>query len=209
MDKTGASKEMGAVYSALRQHQVTENWVSRDLVADLQRWADLFNLEFKLNIPELSLSVDWLPRRRLGHFRYGHNGFGLRGEVVINRRYLDRREYWQVLGTLLHELLHAWQQAHGKPGKRNHHNKQFREKASEFGLVIDHRGFTKYESPSQFTELLQRHGINVPTLPEVEVTNQRGSSKLKKWSCGCTNVRVAVREFNAQCLNCGNLFCLQ
>jgi hypothetical protein len=34
----------------------------------------------------------------------------------------------------------------------------------------------------------------------------KGKSKLKKWSCGCTNIRVAVKEFEAKCLKCGNVF---
>ncbi len=35
----------------------------------------------------------------------------------------------QVLGTLPHELLHSWQEHHDRRGKRNHHNKAFRERA--------------------------------------------------------------------------------
>jgi hypothetical protein len=34
----------------------------------------------------------------------------------------------------------------------------------------------------------------------------KGKSKLKKWSCGCTNIRVAVRSLEAKCLKCGNKF---
>ena len=40
----------------------------------------------------------------------------------------------------------------------------------------------------------------------------RGSgngSKLKKWSCGCQNVRVAIADFSATCNKCGNEFKLQ
>ena len=32
-----------------------------------------------------------------------------------------------------------------------------------------------------------------------------GNSKMKKWFCGCTNIRCAV-ELNATCNNCGNQF---
>ena len=34
----------------------------------------------------------------------------------------------------------------------------------------------------------------------------RGRSTLAKWSCGCQNVRVGTREFQACCLKCGNVF---
>ena len=37
-------------------------------------------------------------------------------------------------------------------------------------------------------------------------TNVSSKSKLKKWTCGCTNVRVAVSDFRARCLKCGNEF---
>ena len=113
-----------------------------------------------------------------------------------------------MLGTLLHELLHAWQQSHGKPGKHNYHNKEFREKARTFGLVIDHRGYTEYEPQSCFTELLARHGVTIPQLPPIRTLPRQfhGTSKLKLWTCGCTRVRVAIADFQAVCLKCGNLF---
>jgi hypothetical protein len=109
------------------------------------------------------------------------------------------------LGTLLHELLHAWQQAHGKPGKRNYHNKQFRDKAREFGLIVQSNGVTEYARDSRLEDLLRKYGIHVPDLPE-PVLPLKGESKLKLWFCGCTKVRVAVPHFRAQCLICGNLF---
>jgi hypothetical protein len=196
----------GLVYEALAEHQVSEKWEYRDLLGELQRWAKIFDFEFKLEIPEVSLCVDWLHRCRLGHFRPGHNGFGLRGEVAINCRYLEQREFWQVLGTLLHELLHAWQQTHGRAGRRNYHNKEFREKARRYGLIIDERGYTTYAPESPFVELLRKHGVTVPVLPPVAAGRPRGHSKLRKWWCGCTNVRVAVTDFRAQCLRCGNEF---
>lgn len=194
-----------SVYSVLAHHQRSEDWDLKALFTELQRWAEIFNLEFNLEIRDISLCVDWLSRRRFGHFRYGHNGFGLEGEIAINRRYLDRKEFWQVLGTLLHEMLHAWQQAHGKPGKWSYHNVQFRKKALEYGLVVDQRGVTDYEPKSPFMDLLRKHGVHVPHIPN-PLQRRRGSSKLKKWCCGCTNVRVAVADFRAKCLRCGNVF---
>jgi len=193
------------VYRALAQHQQNENWECRDLMRELQRWAEIFNIQFKLKIPAVSLCVDYLGTRRLGHYRYGHNGFGLRREIAINRRYLDSSKFWQVLGILLHELLHAWQDSYGKPGRGNYHNVEFRNKAKQYGLIVDHRGVTHFEPDSPFMDLLREHSVRLPVLPQPQITRS-GSSKLKKWSCGCTNVRVAVADFQARCLKCGNLF---
>jgi hypothetical protein len=197
-----------SIYHALAQHQREEKWSRREVVASLQQWAEAFSAQFKLCIPKLVLSVDRLPANVYGHFRESHNGFGLEGEIAINSRYLmPQRALWEVLGTLLHEMLHAWQAVHGKPTNRWHHNAEFRAKARELGLNIDAKGVTGYAADSLFKDLLRGFGINVPA-EEIAATPQksRGESKQKKWTCGCTNVRVAVADFKAQCLNCGNIF---
>jgi hypothetical protein len=194
------------IYSILAQHQVTGEWRHRDLAVELHRWAVIFNTEFKLGVSEVALRVDWLSARRLGHFRSGFNGFGLKGEIAVNERYLARREPWQVLGTLLHELLHAWQQEHGKPGKPPYHNKEFRDKALQYGLVIDEDGVTQYLAASAFKNLLTSYGVQMPE-QLVPSPRRKGESKLKKWSCGCgVNVRVAIADFQARCLKCDGLF---
>lgn len=197
------------VYAALAAHQQKEHWFGSDFLVCLHDWADRLNLEFKLKVPDIALRVDALSRRCYGHFRYGHNGFGLRGEIAINARYLTPdRKGWQVLGTLAHEMLHGWQQQHGKPGKGNYHNLEFREKALQYGLVIDERGVTEYLSDSPFMRLLARHGVDVPPLDLTATPaapRDPGQSKMKKWSCGCTNVRCAV-ELHARCMDCGHVF---
>lgn len=195
-----------SVYAALAAHQGGERWFGRDFLACLNAWAERFNVEFKLDVPEVALRVDALSRRCYGHFRYGHNGFGLRGEIAINARYVESREAWEVLGTLLHELLHGWQQAHGTPGKGNYHNRQFRDKARSCGLVVDEQGVTTYVGDSPFFRLLAGHGVAVPLLDTPPApARARGESKMKKWSCGCTNVRCAV-GLHAWCTACGRRF---
>lgn len=190
------------IYAVLAKHQRDEGWDRRELVAGLQAWAVRFIDEFKLDVTEIALCVDPLPRNQYGHFRHGHNGFGLRGEIAINARYLSR-DLWEILGTLLHELLHAWQESHGTPGKRNHHNAEFQAKARELGLIIDRRGLTGYAANGPFKNLLRECGVRVPahaiTVPQAR---PRGDSKMKKWTCGCTTVRVAIADFRAKCLKC-------
>ena len=158
--------QFNRVYEALAEHQVSDTWELRDLLRELHRWVGILVFEFKLEIPDVALCVDRLRFRRLGHFRGGRNGFGLEGEIGINRRHIHGKEFWEVLGTLLHELLHAWQQAHGEPGTGNYHNVQFRRKAVEFGLMVDQRGYQQYEPNGPFMLLLRKHGVHVPKLPE-------------------------------------------
>ncbi len=197
------------IYRELACHQVTEQWHGRNVLAFLQDWADRFNVEFKLDVPQVALCIEDLPVHIGGYFRYGHNGFGLKGEIAINSRYLSLPPF-EVLGILLHELLHGWQDASGKPGKRNYHNREFHEKAKALGLLVDTRGRQGYLATSPFKDFLQRFEVEVPTVERpLPKERAKGNSKLKKWSCGCTNVRCAVAEFKARCLKCGRQFELQ
>jgi hypothetical protein len=190
------------IYAVLAKHQRNEGWDRRELATGLQAWAGRFNDEFKLDVTEIALCIDRLPSGHYGHYREGHNGFGLRGEIAINARYLSR-DLWEILGTLLHELLHAWQESHGTPGKRNHHNAEFQAKARELGLIIDRCGLTGYTANSPFKALLRECGVRVPTCEVLPPKNRpRGDSKMKKWCCGCTTVRVAIADFRARCLKC-------
>jgi hypothetical protein len=211
------------IYRNLATHQRNESWRGRELLAEFQKWTERFNVHFKLDVPEIALCVDVLPVSVFGHYRVGHNGFGLKGEIAINEIYLITRPAWQVLGTVLHESLHAWQYVHGKPSKHDHHNLEFRRKAAELGLLIDRRGVTDYLLESPFMDLLKQHGVEVPTEAEEEeasglgrgllvrriagrMTRLKGKSTLTKWSCGCTNVRCGKADFRARCLKCGNEF---
>jgi len=198
---------MTTVYTALSEHQVEQDWDKKELFRELHRWAAIFDSRFKLEIPQIAICVDRFGRR-LGHFRAGPNGFGLSSEIAINQNYLGKGPFWDVLGTLLHEQLHAWQEVHGKPGRGNYHNKEFRLKADSLGLVVDSSGVTQYRQPSPFTEVLERYGIKVPKLAAITPPRPalRGTSKLKLWYCGCTRVRVAVARFKALCLNCNREF---
>jgi len=197
-----------AIYSDLAFHQQTESWSWRDLSAVLHAFAEHLNVEFKLDIPEISLCLDRLDCHRYGHFRFGHNGFGLKGEIALNSRFLiGNRPFWKVLGTLLHEMLHAWQQAHGTPAKGNHHNAEFRAKARELGLVVDENGVTEYAVQSPFKDVLTTLGIDMSDEDSpASASPLRGKSKLKKWTCGCTIVRVAIADFRAVCLKCEREF---
>jgi hypothetical protein len=91
---------------------------------------------------------------------------------------------------------------------RKHHNREFRQKARELGLIVDGRGVTGYAATSPFKSLLREHGVEVPA-GEIAPARQRkqGASKLVKWTCACkTYVRVAVADFRALCLKCNTEF---
>lgn len=197
----------------LKEHQSSvEDWDYNKLVRDLHLWAERFNLEFKLQNSVPALMVDQLRRTCYGHFRPGRNAFGLLNEVAINETYISQERYWEALAMLLHELLHAEQEKVGTPGKGNYHNKQYRNRAESVGLIIDLWGCTAVApAPSPFWDVLQKYGVKVPEMPQslpVPLAKP-GNSKLKLWICGCkppTRARVAISEFRAKCLKCGQLF---
>ena len=177
-------------------------------------------MEFKLEIGIPCLLIEHL-RRCDGHYRRGRNGFGLADEIGLDRSHVQRSPYWDVLGTVLHELLHSWQAYHGKPGRRNYHNKEFRQKAWSLGLVVDFNGDTQYApGDTPFPLLLKKFGIEPSEAP---ISNDEGpglipadertlskGSKLKLYECPCrVKVRVGRSRFNAKCLDCGGVFVLK
>src|SRR5882762_6494061 len=145
----------------LAEHQRSlDGWDLSKTMADLHLWAERIVFAFKLQVPTPAFTIEPLRRRRLGHYCHGRNGFGLADEIALDIVFVRGSPYWRVLGTVAHELLHSWQEHHGKPGKRNYHNRRFREKAKDYGLIIDQYGHTQFlDPPTAFLDLLKEHGV--------------------------------------------------
>jgi hypothetical protein len=56
-------------------------------------------------------------------------------EISLNPAHLATRSPRDVASTLVHEMVHCWQQEHGKPSARGYHNKEWAAKMDEVGLV--------------------------------------------------------------------------
>jgi len=202
------------INSTLRQHQQSvETWDPKEKVQQFVLWEERFASAFKLDIGVPAFTVQRLRCTRYGHFQPGRDGFGLLGEVAINEMYVGPQLSWQNLATQLHELGHVHQARTGKPGKGNYHNKQFRDWAKSVGLIVDAAGHTRVlPPPSPFWDLLRKWDFPIPATAEQEVaaTRRQGTSKLKPWICGCKprpiHVQVAVQDFQARCLKCGQIF---
>ena len=119
-----------------------------------------------------------------------------------------------ILTTLVHEMTHSWQALYGKPSNSWFHNKEFLLKMLEFGITCNSTG-CHLGLGDPFVYFLRQHGIVFDHVTELEPdgilkippkAKPKGKSKLKKWTCGCTNIRVAVKDFAAECLKCGNKF---
>jgi hypothetical protein len=87
-------------------------------------------------------------KRTRGFFapeRFGHRrGNEIADEIALNpRTFLDRTDR-EIISTVVHEMVHQWQQHHGKPGRRGYHNKQWAAKMNSVGLVPTHTGGLAY-----------------------------------------------------------------
>ncbi|MEI9475056.1 MAG: SprT-like domain-containing protein [Deltaproteobacteria bacterium] len=200
--------------STIREHEIlTNDWEFSRLSEELYTWFDRFNQRFfgdKLQPPAISFRRTRV--NTLGHYVIDRNEFGLKWNININRLYADL-PIGVTLATLLHEMVHQWEEGGGKrKTRKNYHTVGFRTKAELLGIPCNQRGVSlAYRDP--FRSLLREYGIDLDDVrsgddpdTETDVKGIPGNSKLKKWTCGCTNVRVAVQDFRAKCLKCGNEF---
>jgi hypothetical protein len=198
------------VAEAIRDHQlVVPEWSFGDIVRELHRWAQIFDVEFKLERRALPIFAFSTLRNAYATYEAGPSEIGTRDTISFDYRDFTRGGP-VVLGDLLHELLHLWQRYFGRPGSGNYHNREFRGKALACGLVVDARGCTSGYREI-FISVLVKHGVRLD-LVDLSATVEapfhaarRTELKMKKWSCGCTNVRCAV-NLNASCDRCKSKF---
>lgn len=74
----------------------------------------------------------------LGFFapeRWTHAEAGERvHEISLNPSYLGTRPARETASTLVHEMCHLWQQAHGTPPRRGYHDREWAQKMVSVGL---------------------------------------------------------------------------
>ena len=207
----------------IRRHVETAlDWEWRETAVMLYQWAERFNTcFFGSEMPDALLSFERMDHRILAAYTLKRNAQGLLYEITFNVNHLER-PLWETLETLLHEVVHLWQQNYGQnPVTRNYHNLEFVARCEQLGLH-PHLGSGVHLRPADgpFAELLTAHGIEAPvgTAPVLGPrgkpldwwvepgSRERGRSTLSKWSCGCQNVRVGTKEFFACCTRCGSTF---
>jgi hypothetical protein len=69
-------------------------------------------------------------KSRLGHYTHREPS-GEGGEIVISRRHIKRHGWAEAMDTLVHEMIHQWQDETGLPVD---HGRQFRAKARAVGI---------------------------------------------------------------------------
>jgi hypothetical protein len=96
----------------------------------LGEWHERFNAEhFGGALKAVPVRVSRRMRSRLGHYSAATKREG--AEIAISRRHLRRHGWEEALQTLLHEMVHQWQDETGLPID---HGRRFRAKAREVGI---------------------------------------------------------------------------
>jgi len=193
---------------AVKEHEVTEiEWRFQELANNLHIWIERFNETFfEGKLPTPFLTIDRGSTYSLGHYRNGFNGIGAKFTININTLYA-KRGMQNILCACLHEMAHLWQEIYGQPSPWNYHNKQYRDKVASFGIPCSEKGSTTRVT-KPFIDILSKYGVDAIVIQsdDIEPVRKKGASKLKKWSCGCQNARVAIPDFQASCRKCGNDF---
>lgn len=97
----------------------------------LQEWHGRLNGErFGGGLRQVTVRVSRRMRSRLGHYAPAQRGAP--AEIAISARHVKRHGFAQALQTLLHEMVHQWQDETGCPLD---HGAHFRAKAREVGIT--------------------------------------------------------------------------
>lgn len=118
--------------------------ITSDSYNELQVAYDYFNKAlFENALPDCLISLQ-RKKRTYGYFspnRYTHaSGKKLIDEIAMNPEFFAIRSIKVTLSTLVHEMVHQWQQHHGKPSRRGYHNRQWAEKMMAIGLMPSDTG---------------------------------------------------------------------
>jgi predicted SprT family Zn-dependent metalloprotease len=144
-------------------------------------------------------------------------------EISLNPKGLGGRPSKEVAATLVHEMVHLWQEEFGKPGRRGYHNIEWADKMQSVGLVPSNAGapggrrtgdqMSHYIQPAGAFELafnampdecllpwLAREGV-VRTAPGTPATHTRNKFK---FSCpGCGQNAWGKPSLHLLCGDCG------
>jgi hypothetical protein len=120
------AEDMSPRRSRERTHPDDARLAARFTEAHAQLNAELFGGELRA----IQVRVSRRMRARLGHYTASTKAGDL-PEIAISRRHLRRHGWDEALQTLLHEMVHQWQDERGMPID---HGRAFRAKARSLGI---------------------------------------------------------------------------
>jgi hypothetical protein len=101
------------------------------LIRELSRWHATYNEErFGASLRTIPIRISRRMKSRLGHYCPATEG--CEPEIVVSRRHIRRDGWEEALHTLLHEMVHQWQDEQGLVVD---HGSSFRAKAKAVGIT--------------------------------------------------------------------------
>jgi hypothetical protein len=101
------------------------------IIHELSRWHQAYNDErFGGMLRVIPIRISRRMKSRLGHYSPAAEGCG--PEIVLSRRHIRRDGWEEALHTLLHEMVHQWQDEQGLVVD---HGASFRAKARAVGIT--------------------------------------------------------------------------
>lgn len=187
---------------------------------------DFFNR--RLFKPRLPPALITLQRKAGARGYYSARRFEARGggssttdEIALNPATFEGRTDAQILSTLVHEMVHHWQDHFGHPSRGRYHNQEWADKMEEVGLIPSDTGepggarvgqsVTHYISQGGPFDLASQElladGIRVQWQSRESVTSAasvRSSRSKTKYTCGGCGLNAwAKPEARIVCGDCG------
>ena len=137
-------------------------------------------------------------------------------EINICSEHLDEPK--QVVSTLIHEMVHAYNAERNieDTATNGRHNKKFGNKAEQIGFKVEHSKRHGYAHTSIIPKSnLDKFVLNLNLkkgdfeLARIQGATKKAKTKLKKWSCDCGMNVYCSRELDAKCNECDSQFKLQ
>lgn len=111
--------------------------------SELQQAYDHFNLHLFDNQLPLCIITLQREKRTMGYFapdRFVDRDGTPTDEIALNPHYIDITDITETMQTLVHEMVHQWQEHYGSTCRRTYHNKQWADKMESIGLMPSSTG---------------------------------------------------------------------
>lgn len=189
------------------------------VVGELERCFTHFNkVLYKNTLPKVVITVQSARKQKAWGW-FSKNAWTDKSERTIPEINIGAesltRPLDELLGTLIHEMVHLcnWFNDVEDCGETGYHNKHFKAGAEAVGFEVEktNHGYNTTKLTPMVTKIIKGAKADSKLFAMCRGAYGKGKekkpgSKLKKWFCGCTNVRVAVADFDATCNLCGNNF---
>ena len=114
-----------------RTHPADEKYAGRLI----EKHSELNEKKFGGELGPVPIRVSRRLKSRLGHYAW-RGQEGRPAEIVISRRHIRRHGWEQAEHTMLHEMVHQWQD---ETGLKVDHGREFRQKAKAVGITPNAR----------------------------------------------------------------------